>query len=146
MEKKTFAIGKKEVKIPLLQGGMGVGISLGGLAGAVAKEGAVGVISAAHPGYREPDFYQNPVEANKRAIHKEIEKARSVAPDGIIGVNIMVALNHYEEYVRESVKAGADIIVSGAGLPADLPAYVEGSDIAIAPIVAIAISRLSSNG
>ena len=135
MEKKTFAIGKKEVKIPLLQGGMGVGISLGGLAGAVAKEGAVGVISAAHPGYREPDFYQNPVEANKRAIHKEIEKARSIAPDGIIGVNIMVALNHYEEYVRESVKAGADIIVSGAGLPADLPAYVEGSDIAIAPIV-----------
>lgn len=135
MEKKTFAIGKKEVKVPLLQGGMGVGISLGSLAGAVAKEGAVGIISAAHPGYREPDFYQNPVEANKRAIHTELEKARSIAPDGIIGFNIMVAMNYYEEYVHEIVKAGADIIVSGAGLPADLPAYIEGSSIAIAPIV-----------
>lgn len=135
MEKKTFAIGKKEVKVPLLQGGMGVGISLGGLAGAVAREGAVGIISAAHPGYREPDFYQNTVEANKRAIHKEMEKARKIAPDGIIGFNIMVAMNYYEEYVHEIVKAGADIIVSGAGLPADLPAYIEGSDVAIAPIV-----------
>lgn len=135
MEKKTFAIGKKEVKVPLLQGGMGVGISLGSLAGAVAKEGAVGIISAAHPGYREPDFYQNPVEANKRAIHAELKKARSIAPDGIIGFNIMVAMNYYEEYVHEIVKAGADIIVSGAGLPADLPAYIEGSSAAIAPIV-----------
>lgn len=135
MEKKTFAIGKKEVKVPLLQGGMGVGISLGSLAGAVAKEGAVGIISAAHPGYREPDFYQNPVEANKRAIHAELKKARSIAPDGIIGFNIMVAMNYYEEYVHEIVKAGADIIVSGAGLPADLPAYIEGSSVAIAPIV-----------
>ena len=135
MEKKTFAIGKKEVKVPLLQGGMGVGISLGGLAGAVAREGAVGIISVAHPGYREPDFYQNTVEANKRAIHKEMEKVRKIAPDGIIGFNIMVAMNYYEEYVHEIVKAGADIIVSGAGLPADLPAYIEGSDVAIAPIV-----------
>lgn len=135
MERKTFTIGKKEVKVPLLQGGMGVGISLGGLAGAVAKEGAVGIISAAHPGYREPDFYQNSIEANKRAIHSEMKKARAIAPDGIIGFNIMVAMNHYEEYVREIVKAGADIIVSGAGLPADLPAYTKDSGVAIAPIV-----------
>ena len=74
MEGKTLNIGKKEVRIPLLQGGMGVGISLGGLAGAVAKEGAVGMISAAHTGYREPDFYTNTVEANKRAIHSELKK------------------------------------------------------------------------
>ena len=119
MERKTFAIRNKEVKIPLLQGGMGVGISLGGLAGAVAKEGAVGVISAAQPGYREPDFYQNPVEANKRAMHSELKKAREIAPDGIIGFNIMVAMNYYEDYVREAVNAGADLIVSGAGLPAN---------------------------
>ena len=90
MDRKTFTIGKKEVKIPLLQGGMGVGISLGGLAGAVAKEGAVGIISAAHPGYREPDFYENSIEANKRAIHSEMEKARAIAPDGIIGFNIIL--------------------------------------------------------
>ena len=135
MEKKIFAIGNKEVKVPLLQGGMGVGISLGGLAGAVAKEGAVGMISAAQTGYREPDFYQNPVEANKRAMHAELKKARAIAPNGIIGFNIMVAMNYYEDYVREAINAGADLIVSGAGLPADLPAYVRGSDVAIAPIV-----------
>ena len=119
---KNLKIGDKITRFPLIQGGMGVGISLGGLAGAVAREGAVGIISAAHPGYREPDFYQNTVEANKRAIQKEMEKARKIAPDGIIGFNIMVAMNYYEEYVHEIVKAGADIIVSGAGLPADLPA------------------------
>ncbi|MDO5146466.1 MAG: nitronate monooxygenase [Eubacteriales bacterium] len=135
VERKKMTIGKKEWKLPLLQGGMGVGISLGNLAGAVAKEGGVGIISAAHPGYREPDFYENSLEANKRAIHSEMEKARKIAPDGIIGYNIMVAMNHYEEYVKEIVKAGADIIVSGAGLPANLPAYTEGSDVALAPIV-----------
>lgn len=135
MEGKTLSIGKKEVRIPLFQGGMGVGISLGGLAGAVAKEGAVGMISAAHVGYREPDFYENTVEANKRAIHSELKKARTIAPEGVVGFNLMVAMNHYEEYAREIVKAGADLIVSGAGLPVDLPAYTKGSDMAIAPIV-----------
>ncbi|MCI5503837.1 MAG: nitronate monooxygenase family protein [Anaerobutyricum sp.] len=135
MENKLFTIGTKSVKIPLVQGGMGIGISLGGLAGAVAKEGGIGMISAAQIGYREPDFYQNPLEANRRAIHSELEKARAIAPDGIIGFNVMVAMNHYEEHVREIVAAGADLIVSGAGLPVDLPAYTEGSDIALAPIV-----------
>ena len=135
MEKKLFTIGNKEVKIPLVQGGMGIGVSLGGLAGAVAKEGGVGIISAAQIGYQEPDFYENPLKANQRAIHSELQKARKIAPDGIIGFNIMVAMNHYEEHVREVVAAGADIIVSGAGLPVDLPAYTEGSDIALAPIV-----------
>jgi NAD(P)H-dependent flavin oxidoreductase YrpB (nitropropane dioxygenase family) len=131
----TFYIGKKPVKIPVFQGGMGIGISLGGLAGAVAKEGAVGTISAAQIGFKESDFYENTLEANKRAIHKEMEKARKIAPDGIIAFNVMVAMNDYEEYVKEIVKAGADMIVSGAGLPVDLPAYTKGSDIALAPIV-----------
>ena len=135
MEKKLFSIGNKEVKIPLIQGGMGIGVSLGGLAGAVAKEGGVGIISAAQIGHREPDFYENPLKANMRAIYSELKKAREIAPDGIVGFNIMVAMNHYEEHVREVVAAGADLIVSGAGLPADLPAYTEGSDIALAPIV-----------
>ncbi|MDO4169072.1 MAG: nitronate monooxygenase family protein [Lachnospiraceae bacterium] len=135
MKKETFYIGKKEVKIPLFQGGMGIGISLGGLAGAVAKEGGVGIISISQIGYREPDFYQDTLTANLRAIHKELQKAREIAPDGIIGFNIMVAMNQYEEHVKEAVKAGADIIVSGAGLPVDLPKYVEGSDVALAPIV-----------
>lgn len=126
---------KKEVKIPLFQGGMGIGISLGGLAGAVAKEGGVGIISISQIGYREPDFYQDTLTANIRALHKEMQKAREIAPEGIVGFNIMVAMNQYEEHVREAVKAGADIIVSGAGLPVDLPKYVEDSDVALAPIV-----------
>ena len=121
--------------IPIIQGGMGVGISLGGLAGAVAKEGGLGLISAAQIGFKEKDFQENTVKANKRAIHRELKKAREIAPQGMIGFNIMVALKNYEDYVKEAVKAGADIIVSGAGIPTELPSYVEGSDTKIAPIV-----------
>lgn len=128
-------IGKKYIKLPLIQGGMGIGISLGGLAGAVAAEGGAGVISAAQIGFREPDFDEEPFTANLRAIHKEVEKARALSKEGVIGMNIMTAMNDYESYVREAVKAGVDFIVSGAGLPVDLPAYTEGSDTAIAPIV-----------
>lgn len=128
-------IGKKYTKLPLIQGGMGIGISLGGLAGAVAAEGGAGVISAAQIGFREPDFDEEPFTANLRAIHKEVEKARALSKEGVIGMNVMTAMNGYESYVREAVKAGVDFIVSGAGLPVDLPAYTEGSDTAIAPIV-----------
>ncbi len=132
---KPLKIGKKYATIPLIQGGMGIGISLGGLAGAVAAEGGVGVISAAQIGFREPDFDQTPLKANLRGIHQEMEKARKKARDGIIGVNIMTAMNGYESYVRESVKAGADLIISGAGLPVNLPEYTKDSDTAIAPII-----------
>lgn len=128
-------IGKKYTKLPLIQGGMGIGISLGGLAGAVAAEGGAGVISAAQIGFRELDFDEEPFTANLRAIHKEVEKSRALSKEGVIGMNIMTAMNDYESYVREAVKAGVDFIVSGAGLPVDLPAYTEGSDTAIAPIV-----------
>ncbi len=124
-----------EAKLPVIQGGMGVGISLGGLAGAVAKEGGIGVISAAQIGFREPDFDQNTKGANLRAIRKEYEKARTIAPEGIIGFNLMVAMRHYEEYVREVIDAGADMIISGAGLPMELPRLAEGSDVKLAPIV-----------
>lgn len=130
-----FYIGKKEVKIPVFQGGMGIGISLGGLAGAVAKEGGVGTISISQIGFREPDFYDNTLAANHRAVQKELKKAREIAPNGIIAFNIMVAMNQYEEHVRFAAEAGADMIVSGAGLPVDLPAYTKDYDIAIAPIV-----------
>ena len=124
-----------EAKIPVIQGGMGVGISLGGLAGTVAKEGGIGVISAAQIGFREPDFDQDTKGANIRAIRKEYEKARAIAPEGIVGFNLMVAMRHYEEYVRAAIDAGADIIISGAGLPMELPKLAEGSDVKLAPIV-----------
>lgn len=132
---KELKIGNKTAKYPIIQGGMGVGISLGKLAGTVAKEGGVGIISTAQIGFREPDFDEAPLTANLRAIHKELEKARNLAESGIVGFNIMVATRNYEAYVREAAAAGADLIISGAGLPTDLPAYVEGTDTAIAPIV-----------
>ena len=68
-------------------------------------------------------------------MEEELQKARKIAPDGILGFNIMVAMNHYETYVRKAVETGADFIVSGAGLPLELPAMVSDTDIAIAPIV-----------
>ncbi|MEG2512900.1 MAG: nitronate monooxygenase family protein [Acetivibrio sp.] len=135
MEKKPLVIGEKIAKLPLIQGGMGVGISLSGLAGAVAKEGGIGILSSAQIGYREPDFDKNPMKANIRAIKSEYDKARKIAPHGIIGYNIMVALKHYEEYVKAAVEAGADLIISGAGIPAELPEYTKNSNTKIAPIV-----------
>lgn len=128
-------IGEKTARVPLIQGGMGVGISLGNLAGTVAKEGGIGIISTAQIGFREPDFDENPSGANLRAIRKEMEKARAISPDGLIGYNIMVALRDYKQHVAAAVGAGADLIISGAGLPTELPALTAGSPVKIAPIV-----------
>ena len=133
--KSQVWIGKKRLKKPLIQGGMRVGVSLSELAGAVATEGGAGTISAAQIGFLQPEFEQNPVLANLKAMEEELQKARKIAPDGILGFNIMVAMNHYETYVRKAVETGADFIVSGAGLPLELPAMVSDTDIAIAPIV-----------
>lgn len=134
-ELSPLKIGSLTAKLPIVQGGMGVGISLSGLAGAVAKEGGIGIISSAQIGYREPDFDRDPVSANLRAIKSEYKKARETAPDGVIGFNIMVAMQHYGEYVKAVVDTGADLIISGAGLPTDLPSYVAESGTKIAPIV-----------
>ncbi|MDD2981596.1 MAG: nitronate monooxygenase family protein [Hespellia sp.] len=135
MEKTPLVIGDLVASVPIVQGGMGVGISLGNLAGAVAKAGGVGIISTAQIGFREPDFETNQVEANQRAIKKEFEKARAIAPDGIIGFNIMVALKEFKSHVQAAVEAGANIIISGAGLPTQLPELVGNAKTRIAPIV-----------
>lgn len=135
MELKSVKIGGKTARLPIIQGGMGIGISLGGLAGAVAKAGGVGIISAAQIGFREPDFDKDSRAANLRAIQKEMTKARTIAPDGVIGFNIMVAMRHYKTYVQAAIRAGADLIVSGAGLPTELPEIAKEGMAAIAPIV-----------
>ncbi|MBS4868143.1 MAG: nitronate monooxygenase [Eubacterium sp.] len=135
---KNLVIGDLVAKIPIIQGGMGVGISLHKLAAAVAREGGIGVISAAQPGFREPDFYTNTFEANMRALEREIKLAKKESNGGIIGVNIMVAVTHYEDFVKCCIDNGADIIISGAGLPMDLPKFAAGSDIKLAPIVSSA--------
>ena len=135
MAYSPLIIGDKTADIPIVQGGMGIGVSLGNLAGHVALAGGVGIISTAQIGYKEADFESNPHSANLTAIEKEFKKAREISPDGIIGFNIMMALSHYEEYVKKACQVGADIIISGAGLPTELPEYVKGCDTKIAPIV-----------
>lgn len=135
---KELVIGNLTAKVPVVQGGMGVGISMHRLAAAVAREGGIGVISAAQPGFREDDFAQNVREANMRALAREIKLAKEQAAGGIIGVNIMVAMKGYEDFVRCAIDAGADIIISGAGLPMDLPKIAQGSSTKLAPIVSSA--------
>lgn len=123
MKLPALIFGNLKTRVPIIQGGMGVGISLSGLASAVAREGGIGVISAAFPGINEPDISKNSDEANKRVLRDEIRKARKLT-DGILGVNIMVALTNYGDMVRTSLEEGVDLIFAGAGLPLDLPGYL----------------------
>ncbi|MCJ7773511.1 MAG: nitronate monooxygenase family protein [Desulfobacterales bacterium] len=134
----SLRIGDLVSRIPIIQGGMGVGISMSGLASAVANEGGIGIIATAMIGIDEPDVSVNPVVANVRALKLEIRKARAMTK-GIIGVNIMVALTHYAELVKASIEEAVDIIISGAGLPLDLPGYLmEGAKTKLVPIVSSA--------
>lgn len=123
------------LEVPVIQGGMGVGVSLSHLAGAVSKHGGLGVISAAQIGFKDAEFEKNPIETNLRVLKEEIKKAKEIAGGKPIGVNIMVVTQRYEDYVKAAVLGGADVIISGAGLPMDLPKYVENSSTLIAPIV-----------
>lgn len=129
-------LGNKTLELPLIQGGMGVGVSLSGLAGAVAAEGGMGVISSANIGFDEPDFLERPHEANIRALKKHIIRAKELSGGrGLIGVNIMTAVTGYAEACRAAIEAGADAIISGAGLPLKLSEYIGNSDTLFAPIV-----------
>lgn len=126
----------RKLQIPIIQGGMGVGVSLERLAGAVAKEGGIGCISTADCGYREEDFYKNPEKANLRALREEIKKAKELSDgNGLIGVNAMVATQQYDDAVRAAVDAGADVVISGAGIPMHLPELIPAGKALIAPIV-----------
>lgn len=118
---------------------MGVGISRSSLAGSVAKLGGVGVLSGVQIGYDEEDFETNTINANLRALKKHIKKAKEISSEnGIIGINFMVAMKEYETYVKEAIKSGIDLIISGAGLPAKLPSLTKGTNTKIAPIVSSA--------
>lgn len=133
---KPLKIGELVAEKPIIQGGMGVGVSRSSLAGAVAAEGGIGIISTAQIGYDEEGFEKDQAGCNRIAIKKHIKRAKEIAGGkGLVGVNIMVALKHYKEHVQEAVKAGADVIISGAGLPMDLPKLVGESATKIAPIV-----------
>lgn len=138
MKLPPLIIGDLKADIPIVQGGMGVGVSRSRLAGTVASCGAVGVISGVQIGFEEPDFETNTVEANVRALRKQIKKAREISPKGIIGLNLMVAISCYDTLAKVAVEEGIDLIISGAGLPMTLPTIVEGSNTKIAPIVSSA--------
>lgn len=136
MRFEALRIGDLVAEKPLVQGGMGVGISLSGLAGAVAAQGGIGMISGVQMGFREDDFRKNTLEANMRVMEREVRRAKEIANgQGIVGMNIMVAINNYAETVKAAVKSGIDLIVCGAGLPLSLPKLVEGAKVKIAPIV-----------
>ncbi|MGC6770385.1 NAD(P)H-dependent flavin oxidoreductase [Enterococcus sp. LJL128] len=135
MTLKPLVIDKLVAKIPVIQGGMGIGVSLANLAGAVAKEGGIGILSTAQIGYQEEVFEKSPMRANMAAIKKQFDKAKEIAKGGIVGFNIMAASFQYDRYVKRCVEVGADVIISGAGLPINLPELVEGSKTKIAPIV-----------
>lgn len=138
IDMQELHIGHHTAKVPIIQGGMGIGVSLSGLASAVANQGGIGVISAASIGFREPDFYTNFLEANVRALRKEIRRARAQSK-GIIGVNIMVAMTNFADMVKTSIEEGIDIIFSGAGLPLNLPEFLhDKSDTKLVPIVSSA--------
>jgi nitronate monooxygenase len=131
-------IGDIVANIPIIQGGMGIGISLSGLAAAVANEGGIGVIATAMIGMHEDDIYSNYQEANIRALRREIRNARA-ATKGILGVNIMVALTNFADMVKTSLEEGIDLIFSGAGLPLDLPKYLsDGFRTKLVPIISSA--------
>ncbi len=130
-----FNIGDLKIEVPVIQGGMGIGISLSGLAAAVANEGGVGVISVAGIGMFEKDYARNFIDANIRALRREIQTAREKTR-GIIGVNVMVALTNFSDMVKTSIAEKIDIIFSGAGLPLDLPSYLpKGSKTKLVPII-----------
>ncbi|MHC4258912.1 MAG: NAD(P)H-dependent flavin oxidoreductase [Planctomycetota bacterium] len=116
----ALQIGNWEADIAIVQGGMGIGISLSGLASAVANAGGIGVIATAGIGQFEPDWDTNPKEADRRALQKEIRKAKAKT-DGIIGVNVMVALSDFDSLVQCAVEEKANLLFLGAGLPIRLP-------------------------
>lgn len=132
---KSFFIGNLEVKLPVIQGGMGVGVSLSGLASAVANEGGIGVISCAGLGliyHKSPGDYLNKCILG---LKEEIKKAKDKSK-GIIGVNIMVALSNYADMVKTSIAEKVDVIFAGAGLPFDLPSYLTNESVTkLIPIV-----------
>ena len=149
MSFKSIKIGKYTISKPIVQGGMGVGISWDGLAGNVSKEGGLGVISAVGTGYYEDKAYSKKLvsdrplsEANfysPEALHKIVSNARKICHNKPLAVNILYAMNDYGRVVKDACEAGIDIIITGAGLPTNMPEFTEGyPDVALVPIVSSA--------
>ena len=138
----NFSIGNLKLSVPIVQGGMGVGISLNGLASAVANEGGVGVISCAGIGLLYKQMSKDFAEASILGLREELRLAKEKAK-GVIGVNIMVALTNFADMVKTAIASRADVIFSGAGLPLDLPSFLtKDSQTKLVPIVSSARAAL----
>ncbi|KNF07860.1 putative enoyl-[acyl-carrier-protein] reductase II [Gottschalkia purinilytica] len=135
MKLPPLKLGDLVAKVPIVQGAMGIGVSLSKLASSVANEGGIGVISGVQIGYEESDFETNSYAANIRALRAHIRKARELSPNGILGVNLMVAIKNYKDMVKTAIEEKIDLIVSGAGLPMDLPEMIKETKTKLAPIV-----------
>lgn len=135
MKLPLLRIGELTAKVPIIQGGMGIGVSRSKLSSAVARRGGIGVISGVQIGFDEADFERDPKNANLRALKREIKLAKEMSCGGIIGVNLMVAMSNYDEYVNVCVEEKADLIISGAGLPTSLPSLVKNTSTKAVPIV-----------
>jgi nitronate monooxygenase len=135
---KALRIGNLEIAIPIIQGGMGVGISLSGLASAVANEGGAGIISSAGLGLLYKKFSANYLEASIAGLKEEIRKAREKTA-GVIGVNVMVAMTNFADMVKTAIAEKVDILIAGAGLPLDMPSFLKReSKTKLIPIVSSA--------
>ncbi|WP_324170938.1 nitronate monooxygenase family protein [Sulfurimonas sp.] len=149
MSFKSLKIGKYIIDKPVVQGGMGVGISWDGLAGNVSKEGGLGVVSSVGTGYYEDKAYAQKLVSNrplseanfysKEGFDKIIQNARKICGDKPLAANILYAINGYGDVVRNACESGIDIIITGAGLPTNMPEFTEGyPDVALVPIVSSA--------
>ena len=150
MELKSFTIGKYTIEKPIVQGGMGVGISWDQLAGTVSKEGALGVISSVGTGNYEERKYADkvlkdnrPSEANNfysaKALKVIFENARKICGDKPLACNVLYASVNYDQIVKDACEAGADMIITGAGLPLTMPEAAKAyPDVALVPIVSTA--------
>ncbi len=134
-----LTINNKIVKYPIIQGGMGVGISLSGLAGAAMNNGCVGTISAAQNSFKVESNINNNLELNLKALQNEIKLAREIDKNGVLGVNVMYASEHYDEYIKMLVNEDIDFIVTGAGLPLDMPKWF--SETSVKPAVIISSAK-----
>ncbi len=132
---RPLRIGDLKIQVPIIQGGMGIGISLSKLASAVANMGGVGIISTVGIGLTGKPNKLGYKKSNIEAVRTEIRKARELTT-GVLGVNIMSVLTNFSDMVKTSIEEKIDIIFSGAGLPLDLPSYlVEGAKTKLVPIV-----------
>jgi nitronate monooxygenase len=126
----------KHIPVPIIQGGMGIGVSLSPLASAVAVEGGLGIVSSACL-----DLLTSKRLQKELTTYQAVREEMSIAKDrgGFVGINIMVAIaKHYEDSVRAAIDAGVDVIISGGGLPLSLPAIQDPGATALVPIVSSA--------